>query len=126
MSGRGKSGQDGDGQPTVAAQEPTKCEAEPMSAQQDAGGVASPSGAEQASRDNPLLPDAASSEAAPAAQDSSDARPQEQPKGGYLDRALQARIGSILRDSFTDIEREPLPERLQELVKALQDGDKPR
>ncbi len=125
MSGRGKSGQDGDGQPTVAAQEPTVGEAKPVSAQ-DAGGIASPSGAEQASRDNPPLPDAASSEAAPAAQDSSDAKLQEQPKGGYLDRALQARIGSILRDSFTDIEREPLPERLQELVKALQDGDKPR
>jgi hypothetical protein len=46
-------------------------------------------------------------------------------KGGYLDRALQARIGGILRDSFTDIEREPLPERLQELVKALQAGEKP-
>ena len=125
MSGRGKSGQDGDEQPAVAAQEPTKCESEPMSAQ-DARGLASTPEAEQAGRDNPPLADAASSEAAPSAQDSSDARLPEQPKGGYLDRSMQARIGSILRDSFADIEREPLPERLQELVKALQADDKPR
>jgi hypothetical protein len=124
MSGRGKSGQDGE-QPAMAAQEPAKCETEPMSAQ-DAGGAASPSEAEQARRDSPPLPDTASSDASPAERDSTEARLQERPKGGYLDRALQARIGSILRDSFTDIEREPLPERLEELIKALQAGDKPR
>jgi hypothetical protein len=38
---------------------------------------------------------------------------------GMLDRSLQQRIGAILRDSFTDIEREPLPERLTKLMEAL-------
>jgi hypothetical protein len=38
---------------------------------------------------------------------------------GMLDRSLQQRIGAILRDSFTDIEREPLPERLIKLMEAL-------
>jgi hypothetical protein len=38
---------------------------------------------------------------------------------GTLDRSLQQRIGAILRDSFTDIEREPLPEQLTKLMEAL-------
>jgi hypothetical protein len=38
---------------------------------------------------------------------------------GALDRSLQQRIGAILRDSFTDIEREPLPEHLTKLMEAL-------
>jgi len=41
-------------------------------------------------------------------------------KGAFLDRSLQTRIGSVLRDSFADIEKEALPERLQDLIKALQ------
>jgi hypothetical protein len=45
-------------------------------------------------------------------------------KGATLNRSLQARIGSVLRDSFNDIEREPLPERLEDLVKQLQAGEK--
>jgi hypothetical protein len=47
-------------------------------------------------------------------------------KGATLDRSLQARIGSVLRESFTDIEREPLPERLQDLMKELRAGEKGR
>src|SRR5262245_45493263 len=38
---------------------------------------------------------------------------------GMLDRSLQQRIGEILRESFSDIEQEPLPERLNKLVQAL-------
>jgi hypothetical protein len=45
-------------------------------------------------------------------------------KGATLDRSLQARIGSVLRESFNDIEREPLPDRLQDLIEELQAGDK--
>ena len=40
-------------------------------------------------------------------------------RGAILDRSLQARIGEILRESFKDIEREPLPEHLVELMEAL-------
>ncbi len=47
-------------------------------------------------------------------------------KGATLDRSLQARIGSVLRESFNDIEREPLPERLQDLIDELQAGEKRR
>src|SRR5262245_54178574 len=47
-------------------------------------------------------------------------------KGATLDRSLQARIGSVLRESFNDIEREPLPERLQDLIDELQAGEKGR
>ena len=55
-------------------------------------------------------------------------RPASRPaKGaGMLDRALQERIGAILRDSFADIEQEPLPERLSKLVEALRTQEKRR
>ena len=43
---------------------------------------------------------------------------------GMLDRSLQQRIGAILRDSFNDIEREPLPERLTKLLEALRAREK--
>jgi hypothetical protein len=45
---------------------------------------------------------------------------------GMLDRALLERIGAILRDSFADIEQEPLPERLSKLVEALRTQEKHR
>jgi hypothetical protein len=51
-------------------------------------------------------------------------QPRDRQKQGFLDRTLQARIGTILRDSYSDIEQEPLPDRLQELIKALQDREK--
>jgi len=47
-------------------------------------------------------------------------------RAGMLDRALQERIGAILRDSFADIEQEPLPERLSKLVEALRTQEKRR
>lgn len=117
MSGRGKSDREADEQGAVGAPEQ-------VLGAQDAVHPASPSDPEQAGRDAAPVPEA--SEETPAQQAGSDRKLRARPKGGYLDRSLQARIGSILRDSFTDIEREPLPERLQELVKALQAGEKPR
>jgi hypothetical protein len=47
-------------------------------------------------------------------------------KEAFLDRSLQKQIGSVLRDSFADIEKEALPERLQELIKALQAKEQSR
>jgi hypothetical protein len=47
-------------------------------------------------------------------------------KGAFLDRSLQKRIGSVLRDSFADFEKEALPERLQDLIKALQAKEQSR
>jgi hypothetical protein len=47
-------------------------------------------------------------------------------KGAVLDRSLQKRIGSALRDSFADIEHEALPEHLQDLIKALQAKEQSR
>jgi hypothetical protein len=41
-----------------------------------------------------------------------------------LDRSLQERIGAILRESFADIEQEPLPERLSKLIEALHREEK--
>ena len=43
-----------------------------------------------------------------------------------LDRSLQKRIGSVLRESFADIEKGALPERLQDLIKALQAKEQSR
>ena len=43
-----------------------------------------------------------------------------------LDRSLQERIGAILRESFTDVEQEPLPERLSKLIEALHREEKRR
>jgi hypothetical protein len=43
-----------------------------------------------------------------------------------LDRSLQERIGATLRESFADIEQEPLPERLSKLIEALHREEKRR
>ena len=49
------------------------------------------------------------------------------PQGtGILDRSLQERIGAVLRESFADIENEPLPERLSKLIDALHGEEKHR
>jgi hypothetical protein len=53
------------------------------------------------------------------------------PAGGsrpprMLDRAQQERIGAALRESFADIEKEPLPERLSKLIDALHQEEKRR
>jgi hypothetical protein len=55
-------------------------------------------------------------------------QPSEDPRKavGMLERSIQQRIGSILRDSFTDIEQEPLPERLAKLMEALRAQEKRR
>ena len=45
---------------------------------------------------------------------------------GMLERSIQQRIGSILRESFTDIEQEALPERLAKLMEALRAQEKRR
>ena len=45
---------------------------------------------------------------------------------GMLDRSQQERIGAILRESFADIEKEPLPERLSKLIAALHGEEKRR
>lgn len=47
-------------------------------------------------------------------------------KGAVLDRSLQKRIGSALRESFADIEKEALPEHLEALIKALQAKEQSR
>lgn len=47
-------------------------------------------------------------------------------RGAILDRSLQARIGEVLRESFKDIEREPLPEHLVELMEALKNKESGR
>jgi hypothetical protein len=47
-------------------------------------------------------------------------------KGAVLDRSLQKRIGSALRESFASIEQEALPEHLQDLIKALQAKEQSR
>jgi hypothetical protein len=52
---------------------------------------------------------------------------QRPPKGaGMLDRSQQERIGAVLRESFADIEKEPLPERLSKLIKDLHKEEKHR
>jgi hypothetical protein len=55
----------------------------------------------------------------------------QRPPGGprpvrMLDRSLQERIGAALRESFVDIEQEPLPERLNKLIEALHQEEKRR
>jgi len=45
---------------------------------------------------------------------------------GMIDRSLQERIGAVLRESFADIEKEPLPERLSKLIEALHREEKRR
>lgn len=43
-----------------------------------------------------------------------------------LDRALQARIGAMLREVYADVAKAPVPDRFVALLKALPDEDKPR
>jgi hypothetical protein len=55
----------------------------------------------------------------------------QRPAGGsrpprMLDRAQQERIGAALRESFADIEKEPIPERLSKLIDALHQEEKRR
>lgn len=133
MSGRDKSEQDGEMQSKIAAVELGASSPEPAQeaalrsgppdpAQQQAPMSDTPREPAPASTDTPAG-DLASKDATAEAQAAPETRRRAKPRGGYLDRTLQARIGSILRDSFADIEREPLPERLQELIKALKASD---
>ena len=43
-----------------------------------------------------------------------------------LDRALQARIGALLREVFTDVANAPVPNRFAALLEALSQKDKSR
>jgi hypothetical protein len=49
--------------------------------------------------------------------------PVRSPKG-MLDRSIQAQIGRMLRDVFTDISSEPVPERFVRLLQALESKEK--
>jgi anti-sigma factor NepR-like protein len=49
--------------------------------------------------------------------------PADEPKA-TLDRELQTKIGRMLRDIFSDVAQEPIPERLVKLLEAL--GEKER
>lgn len=41
-----------------------------------------------------------------------------------LDRALQARIGALLRETYSDVASAPVPDRFVSLLNALSDKDK--
>jgi hypothetical protein len=43
-----------------------------------------------------------------------------------LDRTVQAQIGRMLRDVFSDIAAEPVPQRFVKLLAALDDKEKRR
>jgi hypothetical protein len=43
---------------------------------------------------------------------------------GMLDRSIQAQIGRMLRDVFTDVSKEPVPERFVKLLQALETKEK--
>jgi anti-sigma factor NepR-like protein len=45
---------------------------------------------------------------------------------GMLDRELQGKIGRMLRDIFSDVAQEPVPERLVKLLEALEAREKGR
>jgi hypothetical protein len=45
---------------------------------------------------------------------------------GMLDRGLQAKIGKMLRDIFSDVAEEPVPKRFEELLEALAAKEKGR
>jgi hypothetical protein len=45
---------------------------------------------------------------------------------GMLDRELQGKIGRMLRDIFSDVAQEPVPERLVKLLEALEAREKNR
>ena len=46
--------------------------------------------------------------------------------GGTLDRNLQGKIGRMLRDVYSDVSEEPVPERFVKLLEALEARDKSR
>jgi len=45
---------------------------------------------------------------------------------GLLDRTIQAQIGRMLRDMFSDAAEEPVPERFVRLLEALEVEEKRR
>ena len=45
---------------------------------------------------------------------------------GLLDRSVQAQIGRMLRDVFSDVAKEPVPERFVKLLEALHAEEKRR
>lgn len=46
--------------------------------------------------------------------------------GGTLDRNLQGKIGRMLRDVYSDVSEEPVPERFVKLLEALEAREKSR
>jgi hypothetical protein len=46
--------------------------------------------------------------------------------GGMLDRNLQVKIGRMLRDIYSDVSEEPIPERFLKLLEALEAREKSR
>lgn len=50
----------------------------------------------------------------------------DRPREGMLDRSLQAKIGRLLRDIFSDVAEEPVPKRFVELLAALAAREKSR
>lgn len=44
-------------------------------------------------------------------------------RGGMLDRGLQARIGGMLRDVFSDLAEAPVPDRFVKLLEALEEKE---
>jgi hypothetical protein len=46
--------------------------------------------------------------------------------GGMLDRTVQAQIGRMLRDIFSDVSAEPVPQRFIKLLAALEAKEKRR
>jgi hypothetical protein len=67
-----------------------------------------------------LVSSSDSTESTSATGEGTPGQPRDRQQRIILDRSLHARIGGILRDSFADIEREPLPKRLQDLIEELQ------
>jgi len=47
-------------------------------------------------------------------------------QGGMLDHNLQGKIGRMLRDVFSDVAEEPVPERFRKLLEALETREKSR
>ena len=47
-------------------------------------------------------------------------------QGGMLDQSLQGKIGRMLRDIFSDVAEEPVPDRFVRLLEALEAREKSR
>ena len=47
-------------------------------------------------------------------------------RNGRLDRSVQVQIGRLLRDIFSDVAEEPVPERFVMLLEALQSKEQQR